>query len=154
MVGGHRTAEGARGRRGARAGQALVWVVLMTPFFLAIVGLAIDGGLVFAARRELQNAADAAARAGAVEIDLDTLRATDGSSVVLDTRVATTAAAGYVSGPGIDGASVGASPGGITVSVRRAVPLSFLRLVGLDTVTIEATASAAPFYGIARGERP
>lgn len=132
----------------------LVWFILMVPLFLAIVGLAIDGGLVFAARRELQNSADAAARAGGAEVDLERLRGSDGTEVTLDTRLATAAASGYVSGQGVEGASIGASPGGITVTLRRQVPLSFLRLVGLGTVTIEATASAAPFYGIDSGQRP
>ena len=51
--------------RSAHRGQAIVWTAVMLPLFLAIVGLAADGGLVFSARRELQNIADSAARAGA-----------------------------------------------------------------------------------------
>ena len=48
----------------AQSGQAIVWVAVMMPFFLSVVGLAIDGGIVFSARRELQNVADSAACRG------------------------------------------------------------------------------------------
>ena len=54
---------------GGQAGQAIVWAAVMLPLFLAVVGLAIDGGVVFAARRELQNVADAGARPGAMQVD-------------------------------------------------------------------------------------
>ncbi|MGI5916053.1 MAG: pilus assembly protein TadG-related protein [Anaerolineae bacterium] len=49
-------------------GQVLVQVALAMIFLLLFVGLAIDGGSVYAARRRMQNAADAAALAGAWEI--------------------------------------------------------------------------------------
>ena len=51
------------------AGQALVWTAVMLPLFLSVIGLAIDAGTIFDARRELQNVADSAARAGAMQID-------------------------------------------------------------------------------------
>ena len=50
-------------------GQALPLVAAALPLLVTVVGLALDGGVVFAARRELQNVADAAARAGATEVD-------------------------------------------------------------------------------------
>ena len=142
-----------RGRSGnaAREGQALLWVALMLPFFLTIVGLALDGGALFAARRQAQNVADAAARAGAQQIDIDRYRASD--EIVLDRAMARGVAREYVAGLGGLEATIGASEREVTVTVRRDVPLSFLRLLGLSSVSIGATAIAEPFYGIESGNR-
>jgi uncharacterized membrane protein len=43
---------------------------LMLPIILGFIGLMLDGTLAYAARRELQDAADAAALAGAMQVDL------------------------------------------------------------------------------------
>jgi uncharacterized membrane protein len=43
---------------------------LMLPVILAFIGLMLDGALMYAARRELQDAADAAALSGAMRVDL------------------------------------------------------------------------------------
>lgn len=48
----------------ANHGQALVIFVFAIVGLLAFVGLAVDGGTIFLERRRMQNAADAAARAG------------------------------------------------------------------------------------------
>lgn len=50
------------------AGQALVLLALAFVILLGFVGLAIDGGIVYTERRRAQNAADAAALAGALTI--------------------------------------------------------------------------------------
>src|SRR5439155_16533038 len=79
-------------------GQALVLAAVMLPLFLAVVGLAIDGGLVFDRRRELQNLADAAARAGAMQVDARVYRESAGRTVVLDQASARRVAAEYLTG--------------------------------------------------------
>lgn len=135
----------------ARSGQALVWVAVLLPVFLAIVGLALDGGAVFAARRQTQNVADAAARAGAQQIDILRYRAT--GEVTLDRPMARYVAWQYVEGLGGLDATVEAGDRQVTVRVRRDVPLSFLKLVGLSNTSIGATAVAEPFYGIDEGRR-
>lgn len=59
----------ARNRReGTESGQALVLLALAFIVLVAFVGLAIDGGIVYTERRRAQNAADAAALAGALSI--------------------------------------------------------------------------------------
>lgn len=140
--------------RSARSGQALVWVAVMLPFFLSIVGLAIDGGMVFDARRKLQNVADGAARAGAIQIDPAAYRASGGTRVVLDETKARDVAASYVvaEGDGIS-ATITTSPQQVVVTASQPVALSFLRLVGLRTVTITAMATAEVRYGITRGNQ-
>ncbi|MDE3075991.1 MAG: pilus assembly protein, partial [Chloroflexota bacterium] len=65
--------------RAKQPGQALIWTAVMMPLFLSMIGLTIDGGQVFDGRRQLQNLADAAARAGATQIDQQAYRASSGS---------------------------------------------------------------------------
>ncbi len=52
-------------RRGDRSGMILVWFALMLVILLGMVGLVMDAGLLMAAQRQAQNAADAAALAAA-----------------------------------------------------------------------------------------
>lgn len=141
-------------RGGAQSGQVIVWVAVMLPFFLSVVGLAIDGGIVFSARRELQNVADSAARAGAMQIDQGVYRDTSGATVVLDMVPAREVATEYVAGQGSGlTATIAAEPQRVIVQARREVPTSFLRLVGIDTVRVNATATAGVRYGIDQANR-
>ncbi|HET7767136.1 MAG TPA: pilus assembly protein TadG-related protein [Chloroflexota bacterium] len=138
--------------RRAEMGQAILWVAVMLPLFLSAVGLAIDGGVVFAARRELQNAADGAARAGVTQLDEWAYRESAGARVVLDQRRARQAAVDYLAAtrPGIDAVI---QPGAqrVVVEVSREVPTAFMRLAGIETVRISATAPAELRVGVERG---
>ena len=137
----------------AQRGQAIVWTAVMLPLFLAIVGLAADGGLVFSARRELQNVADAAARAGAQQIDVRAYRESRGRTVVLDElaarRVADESAARQGTSRDI---RIEVEPSRVQVGLSRDAPTSFLRLVGVDSVRVTAAATAEVRHGIERGE--
>lgn len=137
-------------RASARSGQAVLWVAIMLPVFLAIVGLAIDGGTLFAERRRAQNDADAAARAGAQQIDVAHYRAT--GEIRLDQALARYEARAYLAALGEADASVDTTRQQVTVVVRRNVLLSFLKLVGMGDVAIDAKAMAEPFYGITEGQ--
>ena len=127
-------------------GQVLVMVALMMVGLVAVVGLVSDGGLVFSQRRDLQNVADAAAAAGAMQIDDAAYRA-DGS-VVLDEAMARQAAVGYLAQEGVT-YSVSVGPDRVDVQVSRQAATGFLRVLGIDGVTVNATASAVPRYGVA-----
>lgn len=153
MNGSVRQPAGEHSRRGER-GQALVLVVVMLPLFLSVIGLAIDGGVALSERRLLQNLADGAARAGAMQLDEGAYRQSSGTAVVLDTGAARAAAVEYL-GSRAEGleASVAADPGRVVVRVSREVPLSFLRLVGIRTARIEAAAPAEVRHGIETGTR-
>jgi len=135
--------------RRSEAGQALVWVAVMLPLFPSVIGLSIDAGTVFDARRELQNVADSSARAGAMQIDQNAYRASSGATVVLNPAAARQATAQYISTRGTGfAATIDVKPQGVVVQVSRSVPTNFLRLVGIGTVRISATAPAAPRFGI------
>lgn len=131
-----------------RRGQALLMVAVMMPLFLSVIGLAIDGGLVLDARRELQNTADAAARVGATQVHLGAYRASGGEQVVLDRALARQVVVEYLAGRGMQLTDLEIGMGQVTVSVSREVSLSFLRVVGFDAVRIRATAPAEVRYGI------
>lgn len=150
----HRACRCAGWARAAQAGQAMVWAAVMLPLFLSVVGLAIDAGIVFSARRELQNVADSAARAGAMQVDVRAYRESSGANIVLDQAAARDAAAEYAArqGKGM-AATVAAETQRVVVSVSRDVPTSFLRLVGITSVRVSATAPAEVRYGIERANR-
>ena len=127
-------------------GQVLVMVALMMVGLVGVVGLVTDGGLVFSQRRDLQNVADAAAAAGAMQIDEAAYRA-DGV-VVLDEAMAKQAAALYLDGEGVT-YSVSVSPNRVDVEVSRQATTGFLRVLGIDSVTVNASGSALPVHGVA-----
>src|SRR3954466_445900 len=56
------------GRCRRREGKILVMFALLLPVLLGVTGLVIDGGLLMAAQRQAQNAADAAATAAAMDM--------------------------------------------------------------------------------------
>lgn len=58
-------------KHNSERGQALIFLVLGLTVFLGFVALAIDGGMAFSDRRNIQNAADAAALAGGGKMALE-----------------------------------------------------------------------------------
>jgi Putative Flp pilus-assembly TadE/G-like len=140
-------------------GQSVVYVAVMLPLFVALIGLAIDGGVVFNARRELQDVADGAARAAAMQIDQTHYLNT--TNVALDPRASRRVAESYVAdytsrgGQGrlrsllLTGVEVGERT--VVVDVRAEVPLAFMPIVGWRSVTVGARAPAQARYGIWEG---
>lgn len=131
-------------------GQVMVLSAIAMVGLVSVVGLVTDGGTVFAARRDLQNAADAAALAGAMQIDLEAYRAE--GVVMLDVEAAEAAAAEYLQAEGDVQYSIQVSEQSIDVSVSRTAGTSFLRLVGIDGVEISASSTASPRHGIAEAQ--
>ena len=143
--------------RRRQAAQVVLWVAVMLPFFLATAGLVIDAGRVLATRREVQNVADGAARVAAMQIDEAQLR--QNGTLQLDFDRARTAAERYVrdqaTGEGWQPPRVArGANGGIAVTLDRAAPTSFLRIVNVRSLTtVEATARAEACVGIQQGVR-
>lgn len=131
-------------------GQVLVMVALMMLGVVSVIGLVSDGGLVFAQRRDLQNVADAAAAAGAMQVDEATYRAS--GEVILDERSAREAAALYLEAEsGLDYV-VSVLPDRVEVAVSRQASTGFLRVIGIDGIEVSASASAEPRYGVESAE--
>jgi uncharacterized membrane protein len=62
-----------RGRWRAQEGHVVALTAMSLPALIGMMALMLDGALLFKARLELQDAADAAALAGAMQIDYDKL---------------------------------------------------------------------------------
>jgi len=121
-------------------GQVIAWVAVFLPALLVVLGLVVDGGLAFTARRDLQDVADAAAQAGAMQIDQAAYAAT--GTLQLDPSQAGVAAGDYLSThPGVSPA-VAVGPTWVQVTVRESWPTVFLRLFGVREVTMAASATA------------
>jgi uncharacterized membrane protein len=132
-------------RRESGAVAPLVAVMLLG--LLAITALVMDGGILFAARRDLQGLADGAARAGAMAVDVETLRETE--KVVLTPVDAETAAHQYLRAAGYSGTSfVSADILSVTVHLSDARSTLMMGLLGVDSVEVEARGVARPRTGI------
>lgn len=59
----------SRARSSVQRGAVMVWMAIFMVVMIGVIALAVDVGRLFVLRTEMQNAADAAALAGAVELD-------------------------------------------------------------------------------------
>jgi hypothetical protein len=138
------------------AAQALVWFTVALPLFMSIAGLAIDGGVLLTARRQLQSVADGAARAGATRLDLDRLRASGGTDIQLDQTLAAEVAMVYLDErldrelpwQAVPATQVDAGARRVHVVIQGTLRTAFLRIVHIDSAPVEAHAFADIQYGI------
>jgi Flp pilus assembly protein TadG len=130
--------------------QALFAVLVIA--LLGLSGLAIDGGEVFGARRDTQALANAAARAGAGQLDQLALRSSPASPAQLDSAAASQAAVAYVNEvrPGATIQVLEVDAAHITVQVTSPpVPVTLLQLAGLGSaLNVSAIGTAEPRTGI------
>lgn len=118
-------------------GFTIVFTAAAMVVLLGMSALAIDGGVMFTAKNQLQNAVDAAALAGASGLILDQQEAVNRAITIaarnecIDQTVVLSA--GDVSFP---------SPGRVQVSTQQTVNLFFARVLGMNTATIGAMAVA------------
>jgi Flp pilus assembly protein TadG len=132
----------------SQSGQATVLVLGLAMVVFAVTGLAVDGTRAFISRLTLQNAADAAALAGAGELDLGGFYSSGGSEFRLDAAGARALAYRYLDARGFAGeAVVDADEASVTVVLRDEIATSFLGLVGLDALPVAAEARAEPVAG-------
>jgi hypothetical protein len=137
-------------RRRRERGQVLIMVAISLFVLIGVIALAVDVGHWYGQRRHMQNAADAAALAGAYEICIN--------KETSDTIIRATAIE-YAERNGADAAMVdvlitdptGTETAGDIPSVRNTVVVTagvaaetfFARLFGLETVDVGAVAAAA-----------
>lgn len=130
------------------SGQAAPLVAVSLLGLLAVIALVIDGGMLFAGRRDLQSIADATARAGAMEIDEQALREGDGRTVALQPELAEMAMAEYLRTEGFDGSvTTLADTTHAVVHLRTEHQTILLSLVGIRDLSITASATAGPRSG-------
>lgn len=129
-------------------GSLTVYFLVMVLSLLLIAGLVFDGGRLLAARREVQDAAQDAARAGAQAIDVTAVR--DGTTT-LDQADAAAAARTWLSSEGEVG-TVTVDADAVSVSVSRTVPLALLAAAGIPSRTVRAEESARIVDGVTGAE--
>lgn len=132
-------------RYGGEAGQVTaIWAVLALALFV-LGGLVHDGGEILTARREADNLARQAARAGAQALDENSVRA---GAAVLDPPSAEAAARAYLDRRHLVPAGVVVTDNDITVTVALTQPTPLLSLVGIGSRTVMARATARSARGV------
>ncbi|HUY27462.1 MAG TPA: pilus assembly protein TadG-related protein [Candidatus Binataceae bacterium] len=139
-------------RRQPESGQAVVVVTLVVVALLTFAGLAVDVGFFMNQRRTAQTAADSAAVAAARE-----LQANDNAEVVaaadLDaskngfTNGTNGVTVTVNQGAAITDPNFASKTGVVQVIVERNVPTYFLRVIGLTTVPVRASAISGQSNG-------
>jgi hypothetical protein len=156
---GHLSRVRSAGRARSK-GQSLLLFALALVVVLSFVGLALDGGLALSKRRAMQNAADAAAFAGAREVALGHDQPSVYTTVYSYSQGYNGAASftgTYYPGNETLGSGSGSPPSGSTgvcVTTHITHQTLFMGLIGINSVPISAQAcavaeGACPRYGYA-----
>ncbi|HOG45677.1 MAG TPA: pilus assembly protein TadG-related protein [Anaerolineae bacterium] len=127
-------------RRRWERGQTLIVVAVLIVVLVAFLGFVIDGGNAYAQRRQMQNAADAAALAGAQK-----LAGTEGE-VDEAARVAISAVAQqYAKSNGAESCDTSIDGTHVTVVVSKTVSTYFVPVIGIHELTVGAAARAGVY---------
>jgi hypothetical protein len=130
-------------------GQVTAFVVTLAAALILMAGLVLDGGLVLAAKRRAINEAEAAARAGAQQVAVDTYRST--GRFVLDPTRARAAALAYLAATGHPG-TVSVATDRVTVTVQITQPMRILSAAGVGPASVTGRGVATAERGIQRDE--
>ena len=136
----------------AQAGSATIFLLVIIPVVVILLGLVYDGGEAYTAHTRALNLAEQAARTGAQELDLATVRAS--GPYRLNRPRAVSAAAAYLTATGLHGGQVHivADPrtgtDAVQVSVPWSVTTTFLGVIGKSAIGGTATASARTAAGV------
>ncbi len=125
-------------------GTATAWAILIVAVVALLSGAVLDGGNAMAARVQALDIAQQAARAGANQLDLAALR--ESGTVRLDPTAAQTAAVQFLTQARATG-TVTATTAQVTVTVTHSQPTLLLPAVGVNAITVAATAHAVPATG-------
>ncbi|WP_225319712.1 pilus assembly protein TadG-related protein [Micromonospora aurantiaca (nom. illeg.)] len=120
-------------------GQVTAFTVIWLAAALLLGGLVLDAGLAVSTKVNARAVANAAARAGARELDVFALR-TNGT-VRLDPVKARTAATSWIARAGLPG-TVNVDGNTVTVSVTTSRRTQLLHLAGIGSIPVHATATA------------
>ncbi|HEY9558825.1 MAG TPA: pilus assembly protein TadG-related protein [Acidimicrobiales bacterium] len=130
-------------------GMVTAFVTILTVAIIFVTGLVLDGGYVLAAKREANNVAEQAARAGAQHVSEDALRGS--GEFRLDDGAAVGAAEAFLARRGHRGdARVEGESVIVTVEIDR--PLLILGAAGMADVVVTGTGTARPVFGVDAAE--
>lgn len=125
--------------RDAERGAIGVFLAVLVPGLLLIIGLAVDGGAKVAATQRANAIADEAARAGGQALDVSAALT---GQVRVDPVAAVAAAQDYLSRNGVQGTVTVVDADTLQVSTTLSEPTTFLGLIGISTLTVEGTGTA------------
>ncbi|SDT13812.1 pilus assembly protein TadG-related protein [Actinoplanes derwentensis] len=125
--------------RAADRGTVTAFTVVWLAAALVLAGLVLDAGLAVSTKVNARAVANAAARAGARELDLAALRIN--GVIRIDQNKARTSAAGWSTRAGLRG-TVTVTANTVTVSVTTSQPTQLLGLIGIRSIPVHATATA------------
>jgi Flp pilus assembly protein TadG len=129
-----------RGDRGSATAFGLFLIVVV----LVLAAAIIEGGNAMSARGHATDVAQQAARAGANKVDLAALR--DDGVVRIDPAAAEAAALAFLAQVGETGTAT-ATPAQVSVTVTVTRPGILVPILGINTLTVHSTATAAPIAG-------
>jgi hypothetical protein len=112
---------------------------------MAVVGLGLDPGEAYAAKIRAIGQAEAAARAGAQQINLTLYRTT--GTLQLNPAAARQTAQQYLTAEHVTG-TASATTARVTVRITTAYRTQLWQLVGVDSIGVHASGSALPQLGI------
>ena len=134
-----------RGTREDEAGFAALWFVGLVLGFMLLSGLGLDLWRIYSDRAGMAAAVDAAADAGAAQVDEEAFRS---GTVALDPVKAEEAARDNLARQGdarrLSSADVSVEPARITVRGEGFVQLTLLRILVPDPIRVQVTAVAEP----------
>jgi len=123
----------------AERGAIGVFLAVLVPGLLLIIGLAVDGGAKVAATQRANAIADEAARAGGQALDVSAALA---GQIRVDPAAAVAAAQGYLDRNQVQGAVTVVDGDTLQVTTTISEPTTFLGLIGISTLTVEGTGVA------------
>jgi Flp pilus assembly protein TadG len=130
-------------------GQTMVLFVMAIVTLLVFIGLALDGGMIYATRRKMQNSADSGAMAGARALLLTNNNAqvyTFTHQYSVTRKDATSVAPKYYPGNQEVQNNSGSAPGGavgVCVKSETSYRTLFMSLIGVNNVPVSAEACAS-----------
>jgi Flp pilus assembly protein TadG len=123
----------------AERGAIGVFLAVLVPGLLLIIGLAVDGGAKVAATQRANAIADEAARAGGQALDVSAALT---GQVRVDPAAAVAAAQDYLDRNDVPGAVTVVDGDTLHVTTTITRPTTFLGLIGTSTLTVEGTGTA------------
>jgi Flp pilus assembly protein TadG len=132
----------------AERGALTLFVAILFPALLAFAGLVVDAGTKLDNYENAATYAQEAARAGAGQVNQS--EAYSSATFVVDQGQALTAANAYLSAlpSGVSGVATPVGNNAIQVTVTVTSPTEILSIIGIDTVTSQATATASLISGV------
>lgn len=123
----------------AERGAIGVFLAVLVPGLLLIIGLAVDGGAKVAATQRANAFADEAARAGGQAIDVSAALA---GQIRVDPAAAVAAAQDYLDRNDVAGSVTVVDGDTLQVTTTLTEPTTILGLIGISTLTVEGTGTA------------